>query len=91
MDLSLETVIESLTNAMGYRIESWDGYIVAIAKAHSAPIVYTLDEKMKKRVKDLHEINPTPMMFSGNIMNGWRKVLANKNQSCNLSPQPDFP
>jgi len=53
-----ETVIESLTKAMGYRIEPWDGYIVAIAKAHSAPIIYTLDERMKKRVKDLHVINP---------------------------------
>ncbi|MBE8539380.1 PIN domain-containing protein [Geoglobus acetivorans] len=59
-DLDVEAVIESLTNAMGYRIESWDGYVVAIARAHSAPIIYTVDKKMKKRVKDLHVINPIP-------------------------------
>lgn len=59
-DLNVEVAVESLTNAMGYRIESWDGYVVAIAKAHSAPIVYTVDKKMKKRVKDLHVINPIP-------------------------------
>ncbi len=59
-DLNVDLSIEALTNAMGYRIESWDGYVVAIAKAHSAPIIYTVDKKMKKRVKDLHVINPIP-------------------------------
>ena len=57
-DISVELTVEALTNAMGYRIESWDGYIVAIAKAHSAPIIYSIDKKMKRRVKDLHIINP---------------------------------
>jgi predicted nucleic acid-binding protein len=60
VDLNADVAVESLTNAMGYRIESWDGYIVAIAKVHSAPIIYTVDKKMKKRVKDLHVINPIP-------------------------------
>lgn len=59
-DLDVDFAVESLTNAMGYRIESWDGYVVAIAKTHSAPIIYTVDKKMKKRVKDLHVINPIP-------------------------------
>ena len=59
-DISVELAVEALTNAMGYRIESWDGYIVAIAKAHSAPIIYSIDKKMKRRVKDLHIINPIP-------------------------------
>ena len=58
--MNVDLAIEALTNAMGYRIESWDGYIVSIAKAHSAPIIYTLDREMKKRVKELHVINPIP-------------------------------
>jgi len=59
-DMNVDLTIEALTNAMGYMIESWDGYVVAIAKAHSAPIIYTVDRKMKKRVKELHVINPIP-------------------------------
>jgi predicted nucleic acid-binding protein len=59
-DMNVDLAMESLTNAMGYRIESWDGYIVAIAKSNSAPIIYTIDKKMKRRVKDLHAVNPIP-------------------------------
>lgn len=59
-DLSCELAIDSLTNALGYRIESWDGYIVAIAKAHSAPLIYTVDAEMRRKVKDIHVINPIP-------------------------------
>lgn len=59
-DVHVDVAIEALTNAMGYRVESWDGYLVAIAKAHSAPVIYTIDSKMKKKVKDLHIVNPIP-------------------------------
>jgi predicted nucleic acid-binding protein len=59
-DMDVELAIESLTNALGYRIESWDGYIVAVAKAYSAPVIYTIDGGMRKKVKDLHVVNPIP-------------------------------
>jgi predicted nucleic acid-binding protein len=59
-DLSVEIAIEALANAMAYRIESWDVYIIALAKAHSAPVVYTIDREMGRKVKDLHVINPIP-------------------------------
>jgi len=59
-DMNVDLAIEALTNAMGYRIESWDGYVAAIARSHSAPIIYTVDGKMKKKVKGLHVINPIP-------------------------------
>jgi hypothetical protein len=59
-DINIDLAINALTNAMGYRIESWDGYVVAIARAHSAPIIYTIDGEMKKKVKDLHVVNPIP-------------------------------
>ena len=49
--MDIDLTIEALTNAMGRRIESWDGYVVAIAKAYSAPIIYTVDKKMKKKSK----------------------------------------
>jgi predicted nucleic acid-binding protein len=59
-DVNAELAVEALTNAMGYRIESWDGYVVAVAKAYSAPIIYTIDGEMGRKVKDLHVINPIP-------------------------------
>ncbi|MHA1648624.1 MAG: hypothetical protein ACTSYB_00400 [Candidatus Helarchaeota archaeon] len=59
-DISIEMVVNSLTNAMGYRIESWDGYIITIAKMFSAPIIYTTDGQLEKKVKDLHVLNPIP-------------------------------
>ncbi|MFP3946724.1 MAG: hypothetical protein ACLFVI_07450, partial [Archaeoglobaceae archaeon] len=59
-DINTEIAIEGLTNAIGYRVESWDGYIIAIAKAHLAPMIFTTDSGMKKKVKDLNIINPLP-------------------------------
>jgi len=59
-DMSAEVAVEALTNAMGYRIESWDGHVVAIARTHSAPIIYTVDREMKKKVRDLQVLNPIP-------------------------------
>lgn len=59
-DINTELTIEGLTNALGYRIESWDGYIIAIAKAYMAPMIFTIDGGMKNKVKDLQIINPIP-------------------------------
>ena len=58
-DLSVEVVLDSLTNAIGYNIESWDGYIVALAKKVKA-VIYTVDLKLAKKVKGIPVVNPIP-------------------------------
>ena len=57
-DVDVDVVLDSLTNALGYNIESWDGYIVALAKKFKATI-YTIDLIIKK-VKDVPAVNPIP-------------------------------
>ncbi len=58
-DISIDTALSSLTNALGYNIESWDGYIVALAKKFKATI-YTVDLKLMRKVRDVPIVNPIP-------------------------------
>jgi len=58
-DIDIEVVLDSLTNALGYNVESWDGYIVALAKKFKATI-YTIDLKLIERIKDVPAVNPIP-------------------------------
>ncbi|ADC66521.1 hypothetical protein Ferp_2409 [Ferroglobus placidus DSM 10642] len=58
-DISVDTALDSLTNALGYSVESWDGYIVALAKMFKATI-YTVDLKLMRKVRDVPVMNPIP-------------------------------
>ncbi|RLI83509.1 hypothetical protein DRP04_01300 [Archaeoglobales archaeon] len=58
-DVSVDTVLDSLTNALGYSVESWDGYIIALAKKFKATI-YTVDLKLMRKVRDVPVVNPIP-------------------------------
>jgi len=58
-DISVDTVLDSLTNALGYSVESWDGYIIALAKRFRATI-YTVDLKLMRKVRDVPVVNPIP-------------------------------
>ena len=58
-DISVDLVLNSLTNALGYNIESWDGYIVSLAKKFKA-VIYTVDLKLMRKVKDVPVVNPIP-------------------------------
>jgi predicted nucleic acid-binding protein len=35
-------VTDALEYALAYKIESWDGYIVSLAKNHGAEIIYSM-------------------------------------------------
>jgi len=50
----IETDIASaaLDYAAMYRIESWDGYLVALAQKFGAKIVYSMDEELGERLKE---------------------------------------
>ncbi len=58
-DLNVELVLDSLTNALGYNVESWDGYIISLAKKFRATI-YTIDMKLARKLKEIPVINPIP-------------------------------
>ncbi len=58
-NISVEAVLNSLTNALGYSIESWDGYIVSLAKKFRAA-VYTTDLNLIRKVRDVPVVNPIP-------------------------------
>ena len=50
---------EALDIAATYGIESWDGYLIALAQSLGAKIVYTLDKELEK-VKEIVAVNPFP-------------------------------
>ncbi|MCS7367060.1 MAG: PIN domain-containing protein [archaeon YNP-WB-062] len=57
--ISLEDAIDAIDYATYYKVESWDGYIIRLAKNIGNNIVYTLDEDLKK-VRDVIVLNPFP-------------------------------
>ncbi len=54
-----ELAAEALDIASTYNIESWDGYLVALAQSLQARIIYTLDKELG-RVKEIVAVNPFP-------------------------------
>ncbi|MEM1558424.1 MAG: PIN domain-containing protein [Candidatus Bathyarchaeia archaeon] len=71
-DVSVDSALDSLTYALAYKIESWDGYIVHLAKAHKASIIYSIDEDLARKVKEVNVINPIPADVFGEY-NEWIK------------------
>ncbi|MFQ6095974.1 MAG: type II toxin-antitoxin system VapC family toxin [Candidatus Bathyarchaeia archaeon] len=57
-DISIDVAVDSLSYANGYKIESWDGYVVSLAKSYGAPVIYTLDQEMARKVKEIAVVNP---------------------------------
>lgn len=56
-DVSKNVISEALEQAVGYNVESWDGYLVSLGKVFNTDIIYTVDMQLKK-VKEMHIINP---------------------------------
>ncbi len=51
---------DALTYALAYRIESWDGYIIHVAKAHGTRLIYSVDRELAKKAKEMTVLNPFP-------------------------------
>lgn len=47
-DIRKEVVIEALELATCYKVESWDGYIIALAKIFGTNVIYSIDKKLAK-------------------------------------------
>jgi len=59
-EISPDLARGSLSYASGYDVESWDGYILSLAKVVRAPVIYTVDRELARKVKDLVVHNPIP-------------------------------
>ena len=57
--VSLTVAEEALDIATAYSIESWDGYLVALAQSLRTRIIYTLDKELGKS-KEILAVNPFP-------------------------------
>lgn len=58
-DISIETAEEAVDIAMAHNIESWDGYLVSMARSFKAPVIYSLDESFR-RIPDISLVIPFP-------------------------------
>lgn len=58
--IEIGVAINALDYASAYNIESWDGYLVALAKSLKTNVIYSLDKKLASVVEDLIVINPFP-------------------------------
>jgi predicted nucleic acid-binding protein len=59
-DIEVDVANRALSLASGFRIESWDGYLVAVAEKEGAPVIYSTDEELSKKVRSIKVINPFP-------------------------------
>lgn len=46
-DISIETAREAIDIAVAHGVESWDGYLVSLARSFKAPVIYSLDENFR--------------------------------------------
>lgn len=54
-----ELALDALDYAVAYGVESWDGYLVALARGLGVKVVYSLDEELSK-IKEVIAVNPFP-------------------------------
>ncbi|MEM3061445.1 MAG: hypothetical protein QW265_03460 [Candidatus Bathyarchaeia archaeon] len=53
-------VEKALASASELNISSWDGYLIELAKELGIKKIYTIDEELTKKVKDIEVENPIP-------------------------------
>jgi predicted nucleic acid-binding protein len=54
-----ELADDAIEYAAYYNIESWDGYLISLAKSLGTSIIYSLDRQLSK-VKEIKMVNPFP-------------------------------
>jgi predicted nucleic acid-binding protein len=61
----------ALDYASVYGIESWDGYLVGLARRFNAKAIFSLDEELRDKIKELVVVNP----FSKDRVRRYHKFL----------------
>jgi len=75
-DISIDDAIDAIDIAATYNIESWDGYLVALARNLGTKIIFSIDKKLS-RVEEIIVINPIPK----DIMKKYHEWLSEKLKS----------
>ena len=57
--ISTYDAMDALDYASTYNVESWDGFLISLAKTKGAAVVYSLDVELAK-VKEIAIVNPFP-------------------------------
>ncbi|MBS7248368.1 MAG: type II toxin-antitoxin system VapC family toxin [Candidatus Jordarchaeales archaeon] len=85
-NITPELASRALDLATYYNIESWDGYIVALAKNIGNSIIYSLDKELEK-TREVTVINPFPEHLTKQYHNFVKKLLKNQNETNNHHSQ----
>ena len=56
-EISIESAVEALLFAREFKVESWDGYIVSLARKFETDAIFTIDKRLTK-VKGIKVIVP---------------------------------
>ena len=72
-NISTHTAIDALDYASTYNIESWDGYLISLARSVGTTVIYSLDRELSK-VKEAIIVNPFPQ----NAVERYHKYLNSK-------------
>ncbi len=82
-----DVAVQALEYATYYNVESWDGYIIELAKRLGNSIIYTLDEELGK-VRDVIVVNPFPRElvsqyheYMKNLVTRGRKTRSSRRES----------
>jgi len=57
--VSPQVAQDALDYASTYGIESWDGYLISLARSLGSTVVFSLDEELRK-VREITVVNPFP-------------------------------
>ena len=57
--VSPQVARDALDYASTYDIESWDGYLISLARSLGSTVVFSLDEELRK-VREVTVVNPFP-------------------------------
>ena len=68
---------KAIATASELNISSWDGYLIELAKTLGINKIYTIDEELTKKVRDIEIENPIPR----NVMKEYHQYI--KKKRCN--------
>ena len=67
-DLHKTVVEKAIVSASELNLSSWDGYMIELAKELQIKKIYTIDEKLAAKVRDVKIENPIPKTLWKNII-----------------------
>ena len=75
-DITIDHAIMAIKNATKFNVEGWDGYLISLADALNASIIYTIDQKLTK-IKHLSIVIP----ISRSTLQKYHEWMRNKFKS----------